>query len=245
MAAISEEEGIEDICEQCQGEATVYCQSYRNSYCTSCNLIRHRVGKRKDHSFLRISTAGNVITSQPEEPEEHLSQPEQKGNAISGSMAALRYTYYPHHTKYMSLYKPLDVLYCTSLYLCCVCHRSWGSSPSGFVGQVFGRPSFKSWQKAIISATLEGKNTLVVQSTGAGKSLCFQFPCVATKTLTVVLMPTISLIKDQYHHLEVTGPRTTFLGSLQADKSILSRIAQMEYNLVLCTSEFLQQCRHT
>ena len=62
---------------------------------------------------------------------------------------------------------------------------------------------------AIISATLEGKNTLVVQSTGAGKSLCFQFPCVATKTLTVVLMPTISLIKDQYHHLEVTGPSTS------------------------------------
>ena len=50
-------------------------------------------------------------------------------------------------------------------------------------------------------------------------------------------MPTISLIKDQYHHLEGTRPRTTFLGSLQTDKSILSRIAQMEYDLVLCTSE--------
>jgi len=69
------------------------------------------------------------------------------------------------------------------------------------------------------------------------KSLCFQFSCVAPKTLTVVLMPTISLIKDQYQHLEVTGLRTTFLGTLQTDKSILSRIAQMEFDLVLCTPE--------
>ena len=59
-------------------------------------------------------------------------------------------------------------------------------------------------EKAIISATLEGKNTLVVQSTGAGKSLCFQFPCVATKSITVVLMPTISLMGDQYQHLQST-----------------------------------------
>lgn len=107
----------------------------------------------------------------------------------------------------------------------------------GLLVKFFGKPSFKPWQKAIISATLEGKNTLVIQSTGAGKSLCFQFPCVVTKTLTVVLMPTISLIQDQYQHLEATGLRTAFLGSLQTDKSILSRIAQMEYNLVLCTPE--------
>jgi len=105
------------------------------------------------------------------------------------------------------------------------------------LAKFFGRPSLKPWQKAIISATLEGKNTLVIQSTGAGKSLCFQFPCVATKTITGVLMPTISLIKDQYQHLEVTGLRTTFLGTLQADKSILSRIAQMGFDLVLCTQE--------
>ena len=82
MAAISEEDGIEDICEQCQGEATVYCQSCRNSYCTSCNLIRHRVGKRKDHSFLRLSTADNVIT-RLDQLEEDLSQPDQKGNVIT------------------------------------------------------------------------------------------------------------------------------------------------------------------
>ena len=78
--------------------------------------------------------------------------------------------------------------------------------------------------KAVISATLEGKNTLVIQSTGAGKSLRFQLPCIANKTLTAVLMPTIDLIKDQYQHLEATGLHTAFLGTLQTDKSILKRI---------------------
>ena len=34
-----------------------------------------------------------------------------------------------------------------------------------------------------------------------------------------------------------TGLRTAFLGTLQTDKSILSRIAQMKYDLVLCTLE--------
>ena len=91
------------------------------------------------------------------------------------------------------------------------------------------RPSF--------SATLAGKNTLVIQNTGAGKSLCFQFPCVATKSITVVLMPTISLVRGQYQHLQSTGLRVTFLGTLQTEKTILSKFAQNQVDVVLCTPE--------
>lgn len=80
MAAIDEGGGIEDLCEQCQGEASVYCQACGNSYCTTCNLVRHRFGKRRDHTFIRISSTGNVITTQPNQLEEDLGQPDHKGN---------------------------------------------------------------------------------------------------------------------------------------------------------------------
>lgn len=101
----------------------------------------------------------------------------------------------------------------------------------------FGKKSFKPWQRAIISAALEGKNTLVVQSTGAGKSLCYQFPCVFTKKMTIALMPTVSLIRDQFQFLQSRAIRVTFLGSLQMDTAVLSKIAQCEYDIVLSTPE--------
>ena len=41
---------MEDICDQCQAEANVFCAQCSNSYCTACNLQRHRIGKRKDHT---------------------------------------------------------------------------------------------------------------------------------------------------------------------------------------------------
>lgn len=40
----------------------------------------------------------------------------------------------------------------------------------------FKLTSFKPFQREVIDATLQGKDTLVVYSTGSGKSLCFQFP---------------------------------------------------------------------
>ena len=80
MEAIAQEDGIEDLCEQCQGEASVHCQACSNSYCTTCNLVRHRVGKRRDHIFIRISTAGNVINTKPKQLDEDFSQHDHKGN---------------------------------------------------------------------------------------------------------------------------------------------------------------------
>ena len=65
MAAIAQEDRIEDLCEQCQGEASVYCQACGNNYCTTCNLVRHRVGKRRDHTFIVRQLLAMLSTPNP------------------------------------------------------------------------------------------------------------------------------------------------------------------------------------
>ena len=108
----------------------------------------------------------------------------------------------------------------------------------GSLIKYFDKPSFKPWQKTVISAVLEGKDTLIVQSTGAGKSLCFQFPCVATK-VTIVIMPTVSLIIDQHHSLQEHGFHVTYLGSLQTDSSIHSKMPRLTMKLYLVHQKVL------
>ena len=78
--------------------------------------------------------------------------------------------------------------------------------------------SFKSFQKKIIDATLEGRDTLVIHPTGRGKSLCFQFPPVFQDKKAFVITPTISLMQDQVHGLQQKGINSTFLGSAQPNK---------------------------
>ena len=43
----------------------------------------------------------------------------------------------------------------------------------------FKLTSFKPFQREIINATLQGKDSLIIQPTGSGKSLCFLFSTCA------------------------------------------------------------------
>ena len=108
---------------------------------------------------------------------------------------------------------------------------------TGLLVKYFKKSTFRDWQLHIIKATLGGKHSLIVQPTGSGKSLCFQFPCTLTGKLTVVLLPTISLIMDQVKALESTGLRVTFLGSFQKDPLLMGKLAQAKYDIVLSTPE--------
>ena len=58
---------------------------------------------------------------------------------------------------------------------------------------------------------------MVVQPTGSGKSLFYQFPPLVTHKMTRVVTPTISLLADQSLSLSAKGICTTFLGSAPKD----------------------------
>ena len=67
--------------------------------------------------------------------------------------------------------------------------------------EIFGFDSFKPGQEEVIRAVLEGRDTLAVMPTGGGKSLCYQVPALMQESLTVIVSPLISLMKDQIDSL--------------------------------------------
>lgn len=70
-------------------------------------------------------------------------------------------------------------------------------------------PDGRSLQRAIVENGFAGRSTLAILPTGGGKSLCFQLPALSrfyrNGSLTVVISPLQSLMKDQVDNLEARG----------------------------------------
>ena len=69
----------------------------------------------------------------------------------------------------------------------------------------WGYDAFRPLQEDIISAALEGRDTLALLPTGGGKSVCFQVPALMRDGLALVISPLIALMKDQVENLERRG----------------------------------------
>lgn len=65
----------------------------------------------------------------------------------------------------------------------------------------WGYDSFRPLQEDIIKAILDGHDTLGLMPTGGGKSIVFQVAGLALDTLTLVISPLVSLMKDQVDNL--------------------------------------------
>ena len=65
--------------------------------------------------------------------------------------------------------------------------------------------TFRPGQRKAIQAALDGHDALVVMPTGAGKSLCYQLPALASPELTVVVSPLLALMRDQVDALRARG----------------------------------------
>ena len=71
---------------------------------------------------------------------------------------------------------------------------------------------------------LDGKHTLLVMPTGAGKSLAYQLPALLLDGLTLVISPLIALMQDQVGQLTERGLPATFINSSLPGSEINQRL---------------------
>jgi ATP-dependent DNA helicase RecQ len=104
-------------------------------------------------------------------------------------------------------------------------------------------------QERAVRAALEGHSLLTVFPTGGGKSLTFQLPALMqgelTRSLTVVISPLVSLMKDQVEVLEerfqnVQAAHLSGLLSPLERKEVLERVEQGGIHLLYIAPETLR-----
>jgi ATP-dependent DNA helicase RecQ len=71
--------------------------------------------------------------------------------------------------------------------------------------RMFKFPKFYDEQWLTIDKILKGEKVLLIEKTGFGKSLCFQFPATVFKGTTVIFSPLIALMRDQVKKLTALG----------------------------------------
>jgi len=109
---------------------------------------------------------------------------------------------------------------------------------------VFGHTEFRRHQEEIIAAALDGQDTLVLQPTGGGKSLCYQVPALLGDGVVIVVSPLIALMQDQVAALEQLGIDAAFLNSTLSgvqQRQVFERLQSGQLRLLYVAPERLMQ----
>ncbi|RCS31519.1 DNA helicase RecQ [Rhodanobacter denitrificans] len=119
---------------------------------------------------------------------------------------------------------------------------------------VFGYPSFRGQQQAVVEHLAEGGDALVLMPTGGGKSLCYQIPALIRQGTGIVVSPLIALMQDQVDALREAGVAAAYLNSslgAEAQREVERQLLAGELNLLyvaperLLTPRFLAQLERT
>jgi len=106
----------------------------------------------------------------------------------------------------------------------------------------FGYSSLRDGQAEVIESVYQGRDSLVLMPTGAGKSLCYQLPASLLPGLTIVISPLIALMKDQVDGLVRQGIGAAYINSTvdqETTRQIFSGIAQGQIKLLYLAPERL------
>lgn len=82
--------------------------------------------------------------------------------------------------------------------------------------QIFGFDHFYDEQWRAIDRLLRGERILMIERTGFGKSLCYQFPATQFPGITVIFSPLIALMRDQVRSLCNKGIPAAYINSEQS-----------------------------
>lgn len=84
--------------------------------------------------------------------------------------------------------------------------------------EIFKMPAFYDEQWLTIDKLLKGEKVLLIEKTGFGKSLCFQFPATIFEGTTIVFSPLIALMRDQVKKLNSLGINAKCINSEQTQE---------------------------
>ncbi|HEO65058.1 MAG TPA: RecQ family ATP-dependent DNA helicase, partial [Spirochaetes bacterium] len=99
---------------------------------------------------------------------------------------------------------------------------------------------FYKSQWKVIKKLFKSKRVLLIEKTGFGKSLCYQFPATVFPGVTVVLSPLISLMRDQVQQLnDLNIPSNLIYGGQTTDEKdeILFAAMAGQYKLLFISPE--------
>ncbi|HSH80822.1 MAG TPA: RecQ family ATP-dependent DNA helicase [Herpetosiphonaceae bacterium] len=110
---------------------------------------------------------------------------------------------------------------------------------------LWGYDAFRGGQAASVTRVLDGRSTLAVLPTGAGKSLTYQLPALLMEGATVVISPLIALMKDQLDGLPPSvREQTVAINSMLTAGEVAQRLKDVRagrYKLVYVAPERLRQ----
>lgn len=81
--------------------------------------------------------------------------------------------------------------------------------------RIFNIDRFYNKQWETIEKILKGERVLLIEKTGFGKSLCFQFPAILFNGTTIIFSPLIALMRDQVKNLNNLGIAAKCINSEQ------------------------------
>jgi len=104
----------------------------------------------------------------------------------------------------------------------------------------FKLPSFYDEQWTAIEKLLRGERILMIERTGYGKSLVFQFTATQLPGTTVIFSPLIALMRDQVNKLQELGISAAFVNSTlspEEKENVLTLAKQGHYKMLYIAPE--------
>ncbi len=99
-------------------------------------------------------------------------------------------------------------------------------TPETVLREIFGHPGFRGRQAEVVDAICEGRDSLAVMPTGAGKSICYQVPALVRGGVALVVSPLKALMRDQVRALTANGVRAAALSGDTTDPGAVMAAAR-------------------
>ena len=122
-------------------------------------------------------------------------------------------------------------------------HSDISSAAHALLRRFYGYDTFRPMQLDIISAAMQGRDTLVIMPTGGGKSMCYQMPALlADGGVVIVVSPLIALMDDQVAALTANGIPAAAVHSLHSEadnRAVMDALMQARVKVLYISPERL------